>query len=423
LKYWKHLNHAKRFIQLKTFCIAIILCMGLSPVVNAQETAPQFTLDELLKLAEQNSLQLKIADLDKQIALADYKESRSLTNPEIEYSQGKATPMEEPGKLKIWDLGAKWSMPNPFHRYYLLKSLRADAAQAEIQSHVNKRNTLNELKTHFYKLQLLEKLKTFANERHNVLSELVKIAETKAEIGETKKIDAMRASVELQKSSTEIFKLEKAIAFEKSKIQEYVNFTIPESFEIRENFEFSTLPAIETVIQKRVESAPIIQIEYSKVAGKTASLKAARFSILESIELSGEKGKEIDGKIWKLGVGISFPLFNQNTFAIRKAKLEKEKAITEFNLANKQFKGELQQILGEIRVLEKEISSFQNLLLEEGKESLEVSTRLYREGEIPLVVFLDAQTGFYEIQGRYYEAITEWNIQKSELEALIGGLK
>jgi hypothetical protein len=37
------------------------------------------------------------------------------------------------------------------------------------------------------------------------------------------------------------------------------------------------------------------------------------------------------------------------------------------------------------------------------------------------VVFLDSQNSFFEVQERYYEAISEWNILKAGLEALLGG--
>ena len=37
------------------------------------------------------------------------------------------------------------------------------------------------------------------------------------------------------------------------------------------------------------------------------------------------------------------------------------------------------------------------------------------------MVFLDSRNSYFEVQQRYYEAITEWNILKAELEALLGG--
>ena len=71
-------------------------------------------------------------------------------------------------------------------------------------------------------------------------------------------------------------------------------------------------------------------------------------------------------------------------------------------------------------MLEKEIETFKGAVLEEGRQNRELSETLYKEGEVPLVVFLDSQNSFFEVQQRYYEAISEWDLLKAELEEMLG---
>ena len=76
--------------------------------------------------------------------------------------------------------------------------------------------------------------------------------------------------------------------------------------------------------------------------------------------------------------------------------------------------------MAEIRILEKEIDTYQGAILKEGRENMQLSEKLFRSGEIPLVVFFDSQNSFFELQERYYKSITEWKILTAELEELLG---
>ena len=122
----------------------------------------------------------------------------------------------------------------------------------------------------------------------------------------------------------------------------------------------------------------------------------------------------------KVGIGISNPVFNWKSAHIEKDKKKKKKARIEYEHERKHFYADIQRMIGEIRVLEKEIETFKGAVLKEGRENMDLSETLYKEGEVSLVIFLDSQNSFFEIQERYYEAITQWNILKAELQELIG---
>jgi outer membrane protein TolC len=203
-------------------------------------------------------------------------------------------------------------------------------------------------------------------------------------------------------------------------VNEFLNYILPEDFATAEDFSFTPLPEIEKRIDQLIETSPLIRLKLNQVKRETAHHKAAGFSIIEEIELFGEQEQEFEGKKWKVGIGISIPVFNWKSAHIKKAKLQKQKARIEYEHERKHFYADIQRMIGEIRVLEKEIETFKGAVLKEGRENMDLSETLYKEGEVSLVVFLDSQTSFFEIQERYYEAITQWNILKAELQELIG---
>lgn len=401
--------------------VLALFIMNWFAIRLSAEKEKTYTLNRMIELLKQNNLLLKVAELDKRIAKEEYREVRALPNPGFEYARGKG---EIPGEVKktgIWGMGLKWSMPNPVHRYFFLKSRRTFLTEAEIQAEINKREIVKGLKTHFYRLQFYKKVKTFLEERLRILNEVSKITRAKVSIGESKEIDFLRSSVEIQKNKTALFRIDKTIAYERTSLNEYLNYILPEDFTAAEDFSFTPLPDIEGQIDRLIETSPFIRLKFAQVKREKAHLSAARSSIIEEIEIFAEKEKEVEGEKWKVGIGISIPLFNQKSAHIRKAKLQKQRAQTEFEHAKKHFFADIQRMAAEIRSLEKEIETFKGAVLEEGRQNLELSEKLYKEGEVPLVVFLDSQNSFFEVQERYYEAISEWNILKAELEALLGG--
>lgn len=399
----------------------VLFIMNWSALRLSAETDKTYTLNQMIELLKQNNLLLKVAELDKRIAKEEYREVRALPNPGFEYARGKG---EIPGgveKPDIWGMGLKWSMPNPVHRYFFLKSRRTFLTEAEIHAEINKREIVKGLKTHFYRLQFYKKVKTFLEEKLRILNEVSKITRAKVSIGESKEIDSLRSSVEIQKNKTALFRIEKTIAYERISLNEYLDYILPEDFTAVEDFSFTPLPDIEGQINRLIETSPFIRLKFTQLKREKACLHAARSSIIEDIEIFAEKEKEVEGEKWKVGVGVSIPLFNQKTAHIRKAKLQKQRAQIEFEHAKKHFFADIQRMAAEIRSLEKEIETFKGAVLKEGRQNMELSEKLYKEGEVPLVVFLDSQNSFFEVQERYYGAISEWNILKAELEALLGG--
>jgi outer membrane protein TolC len=406
----------------KWMYLFLIVCLisGFTVKLAAEAPPTGYTLKQLIQLAQQNNLLLKITELDKDIAAAEYRDHRALPNPEFEYARGKFEIPGGPGNPSIWEMGLKWAMPNPLHRHFLLQSRRAYITEAEIQAEMNKRNIIKGLKTHYFRLQFYKKIKPFWQEKLQRLEEVNKITKAKVSIGESKEIDYLRSSVEIQKNKTNLFRIEKIIGYERTKVNEFLNYILPEDFSVAEDFSFTPLPEIEKRIDQLIEASPLIRLKYNQVKRESAHHKAAGFSIIEEIEVFGEQEQEFEGKKWKVGIGISIPIFNWKSAHIKKAKLQKQKARIEYEHERKHFYADIQRMIGEIRVLEKEIETFTGAIIKEGKENMELSETLYKEGEVPLVVFLDSQNSFLEIQERYYEAITQWNILKAELQELIG---
>jgi len=402
----------------KTMTGLLLLLLSLFSFKSFAEKS--YDLNELVELLKERNLLLKIADLDRDIVKQEYREARALPNPEIEIVKGEGEFLENPEKNDVWGVGLNLSIPNPLYRFFFLKSLRKTIDKAEIEVEIRKKSVIRELKTHYFRLQFSRKIAALLQEKIKRLTEVNRITKAKASIGEAKEIDALRTSVEIRKNKSLAFRFEKITANEKTKINEFLDFSLQKDISLVEDFGFVPLTGIESRIDNLVKKSPLIVLKLKELDRKKIQVKAEKYSLIESITVFGERGKEVEARLWKFGIGFSIPLFNTKSAVVKKAKYEREKAQKEFEHAKKHLFADVNRVISGIRILEQEIETLTDAVLKEGRKNIELSEILYKEGEIPLIVFIDSQNSFFEIEERYYEAITEWKILKATLEELSG---
>ena len=402
---------------MKNTLIFLFTIIGLTVTLGAEKT---YRLENLVEILKSNNLLFKIHEIEKNLTKQEYKINRLLPNPEIEFSRGQGEVFETQESQLVWGVHFKFEIPNPLYRYLFLKSEKQSISKARIIAEIKNRSLIRKFKNHFFRYQYFITIDLFLIEKQKILEEINKITKMKVSIGETREIDYLRSSVELQKNKTAGFKIRKRIAYEKTKINEFLNYVLPDDFKIIKDFDITPLPRIEKTIEGLIKKGPFVELRGSEVEQKKLKVRANRFSIIESFEIFTEKGKEVDADVWRWGVGIAIPIFNTKYLSVQKAKMEQEKAQKELEHTRKHLFADVQGVIAEIRISEKEIETFRGAVLKEGSENLELSKKMYLSGEVPLVVFLDSQNSFFEIKKRYYEVITEWKILKSELEELLG---
>lgn len=395
------------------------LLLSLLPF-NVAGAVKKYSLKELEKIMSEKNLSIRMSGIDLKIARVDYKEAGRLENPVFEYERGKATPIEGGEKINVWGYSLGLELPNPVSWIYKRKAEKMALLNAENRSRMERAGVKRELRALYYSLQLLLNREALYRTRLKSLVETGKIARLKADIGETKEIDALRASVETQKVRTELFRIEKERKYTMIKMRAFLNEAIPSDFTIMRDFSFTPVDNAEKRITALLNSVPEIREKNLEVKEAANDKKAKTAGLFPGIELRGIRGREPDAKVWKVSAGIKIPLFNSGLLGVKRASLKKEKAETERRYALKRVKSHLEGLVFRLRSSEKEIQTYSASILKEGRENLKISGQLYKAGEIPLIVYIDAQNSWLELEEGYYNAVTEWKLIKSEIEEITG---
>jgi len=402
-------------------CMASVLACGLVAQEPETRSGKAFHLDELIRLMKRNNLLIKRSNLDLEIARQDYRVERTLPDLRLEASQGNAELKETPGPdTRVWSVGLSWELPNPIYRYFHLRSLRANVEKARIEDRMSGRFYEKSLKRHFFNLQLVTKRQEYLQEKIRILTEMNRITKARVSIGEAREIDALRTSVEIQQGRTALFGVEQAIAYERAKVNEFLNNTLPEDFSIVEDFSFQPVADLDGLRERMLRNSLALQLKIHEREHARDHLSAGKWSFLKGIDVFAEREREVEANIWRFGLGVSVPLFGSSLATARRARLELERADVDLEHERKHLAADIQRLAAHLRILEREIDTFQGAVLKEGEENMKLTGMLYRSGEVPLTVYLDSQESYFGLQDRYYEAITEWKLLKAEIDEISG---
>lgn len=401
---------------MKKCIIFLLLLSGWIPRLFSQKT---YSLEEILKLAHSNNLLIKISQTERQIAVENYRNQKNLENPEIEYSRGTGKLFDTSEKRTLWELGFKLPLPNPVTRHYLLKKQKNLITVSDLEKTIQMREVTQMVKYHYFMIQLGEKLKNYLNDQINILNDVCRITQERVQQGEAVELDHLRTITEKQMKQTELFRIEKSIAHEKNKMIEILNFSMPDHFSIEPDFNFSPLPDIKQKIETNIQENIWVRVKKNLLESKKNQLQASRSNIFESIEIFAHHESEVEAKIWKFGVGLSIPLFKKRSDS-RLSKLEMEKALLEWEHTKKHLLADIYQKVSHIRILEKEITTFNDNIMTLGQKNVALSKTMYLSGEISLLSHLDVQNSFFNTMSRFYQAVSEWKTLKAELVTLLG---
>lgn len=402
---------------MKKTLFVLFAFFGIIANLSAEKS---YCLENLIKILKQQNLLFKINEIENRVAEKTYRVNRLLPNPEVELSRGQGDTFESADRRSVWELGLKVSVPNPVYRYYFLKAEKQSIPKTRLLTEIHNRAIIREFKRHFYRYHYFKTLKSLFLEKQNILAEMSRIIKMKVNIGEAKEIDYLRSSVELQKNISNRFKNQKRLTYEKARLNELLNNSLPDDSTFVDDLQFSPLPEMESNLDRIVQQIPYIKLKHMDLDQRNLQLKASRYSLIEELEIFASKAREVDADVWRFGMGIKIPVFDTGHISIRRANLKLERTSLELKHLVQHFSAEIMRIVSEIRILEKEIETFHGAILIEGKENRDLSRKLYMVGEIPLVTFLDSQNSYFDLMNRYHESIVEWKILLAELEAIIG---
>jgi cobalt-zinc-cadmium efflux system outer membrane protein len=407
--------------------------------VAGQEGPPDgMTLDQAIERALRDNLDLRAQNYEIPQAEADILTASLRSNP-IFYADAQLVPYGQytnarPGGQTQYDVNVSYPLDlTQKRKYRTISAARAKKVlEAQFQDAV--RNQIDNVYGAFVNVLQARTAVFFSEKGVEGLRGVLKATEdlAKAKLGEVTEADVRRVEIQLKQAEIGLNSNREAFQRAKRALGEYLNMTPAEAeaMEVRGSLQdtFPAPPPSDDLTKMALRSRPDINSFRLGVSRAQADVRLAQANILPDVYVLYQPYTLQDNTYqglksptsWALGVTIPIPLYNRNQGAIKRARLNVTQ--TEIQLASLEHKA-----ANDVRQAEQAyITSLQNVkrmeetIVPDAEKILKDSERLFRSGQLSLILFLAARKDYNDVAKQYLDALVAHRQSMLDLNTAVG---
>lgn len=123
---------------------------------------------------------------------------------------------------------------------------------------------------------------------------------------------------------------------------------------------------------------------------------------------------------WALGVTVPLPLYNRNQGGIVRSQLNVLQSSNELKMLERQIITEVQQALNEYQVTKRMVAEIRGKIVPAAYMVREDTARLYKGGEVNVLVFLEAQRNYQDTVKQYKDTVIRHRRSMLGLNTVVG---
>ncbi|MBI3610339.1 MAG: TolC family protein [Nitrospirae bacterium] len=408
------------------------VCWLWTGSVMAQEQPVQYaiTVEEVVRIALQQNLELKIQEQDIRIAQGDLIQTRLYLNPELDLQGETDAPFSNEGSGRF-SVGLSQTFLVGSKRRHRIGIAELNLGRTQKAVENARRLLIAEVKEAFYTVLLLQEKLKLADELIALNERLVELTEGRFREGFSPELDLNLARIQLQQVQRSRAEIEKALADARSGLNVLLG-----------------QPAHAPVIAQGVFSdreldldlARLTQAAFSQRADLTArevalsmagtAIDLAKADRLPDVTLSVDYTQERSvfsglnftdrGRLAGLKLSVPIPLFNRNQGEILQANVRREQASLERDLLRARIEQEVTNTATRLRVAQQILTRSREAILPLSERHFRQTEAAYAQGQASILDVMEAQRRFSEARLGSLEAQYEYNVALVELERVIG---
>jgi cobalt-zinc-cadmium efflux system outer membrane protein len=416
-----------------SFRVLAVTAMALSavhPAASGQSGAAvqdaqlqdAFTLADLLDLARERNPDLLALRAERESLAADRKDAGRFNNPEMEWTTGEGDPFEGTEKKTLREISVSQTIENPLSRHFRLGARSKEVEAADEGVRFGTLEVDSEVRLHFYRILYLNERLAITRLNEEALDEVRRLIETRVRVGEVKELEAIRLRVEHMRAQNEVTASELELSQFRQHLNTFLGNALPEDYSLVGELDSDdTIPDFENLRTTVLPNHPLLTQASRNTEAAEGQLKATNFQWIPDPVVSATSAQELDGDIFKWGLGFQIPLWNQSRAAAERERQTHRKMEQHERGLLLELEAELMIHHNHLVLGQQTLRLFEDGLLGEAEMSMEIAELSYREGEISLVDYLDARRTYQSIQIEYIQALYDWNRELTVLNRASGG--
>ena len=310
--------------------------------------------------------------------------------------------------------------------------LRGEAAEAEAMVafadlHRRELDVVARGRTLFYRLaNAYEQLKINQN-NSELLERFVEISRAKYEAGSKPESDVLIAETDLVKLHEARADILRQISDAESQLNVVMNRSAQSPLPRPEKLRPPMLGLELTPLQNlALTNRPELLMARKKTEAAEAKLSAARREWIPDPNLRVEASRYNDASQAAsevmAGVSINLPWFNRRKYkaAIEEAREMKNAAEYELESARKQTLGLVREALQKVETFHHHVELFRDRVVPLARQNVSATRLAYETDKTGFLNLIDAQRTLQEVEGMYWNHLTEYLSALAELESVVG---
>lgn len=407
-----------------------VISIGLLQFYCNAETLPveskvpsKLSIQEAIDYAIKNNKQIKALSATLPVTEANLIIAKYRPNP-VFASQNEAVKNGSlhPAQIAVpLEIGRK--------RYWRAKVAKEQISKTELEIRKAIWETHTQVHGAYSQVVVINDLIQLAKQRKEFYEKLLQIAKDRLEAGDISGLDVERANIELLTAENDLNELEGKLK------QANIDFklllgikpgneiTLEDTSTIKPKEKVSENPVInelQTDAQKNRFEIAILEKEYGITQ---AQLKQAKWEIIPNLTIEGGAVKPSVGtNIWGpyLAAQAEIPVFNRKQGEIKKAKAQLDYLEKEEDRLKLVIESEISNALQYFKVREEQLQRYEEKLLSQSKNILELIEFGYQRGKLSLTDVLNAEQKNRQVKESYLQSILNYQVAFANLEYAFG---
>jgi cobalt-zinc-cadmium efflux system outer membrane protein len=408
--------------------VLFVLMIAPTPIPAGYATefnSGGYTLNQVVQLALQHNPMVTGAEAVLEQSQGQRVTAGAYLNPTITGSAGRGSIRDPSTGVSITERTITVEQPLEWLGKRAARQRVAEAGVAGALAGMEETRVIvtADVKGAFFHLLFAQQDAQLARENLQTVEDLVKVVSARVGMREAPKFELVKATVELQKSKKDLARADNALLVAHAKLNTVTGKALGESFAIQGEFETPRSGLELRVLTERArDRQPALRRQQRMVEQAEFTIEQERASRMPNVAVIGQYHREAGDESVTGGLSVPLPLWYRRQGEIGTAMGSHRRAQAERDRLQQELEQTIMQHFQEMHTARAQIQVFEQGLLQQAQEALDIAQFSFRRGATSLLEVIDAQRVNRQTLLEYAQARVEYSIALARLERAVGEL-
>ena len=395
---------------------------ALSTPAAAEPHTSSYTIDELQAVARSAHPTLASVEAGVAEATGVLRQARAYPNPALTLAGGRGRPRDGGDSRSETSFGVVQPIELPGVRKWRTRVAELGMRGAEVERAVAESVVDSTVARLAYRVLGERRRTEIARESAHVAARLHELLARRVELGESPPLEAVKARTEWFARRRDVLDAEGALEASRSALNVFCGRRLGERFDVVDTLDIDEADELPADLFERLRATnPVLLRAGVVVEEAEARIETERKETLPRIDLFAGHDTELDRTATNLGVGLTIPLWNRNRGAVEAATASRARAAGDAGALILDLESDLVRATAEYGRARAALRLHREGWTAAARQSLDIATFSFENGEASLLDVLDAQRADLEVRVAEADSWAALNVARAEIERLIGG--